>query len=147
MKLSQRKENVRQICILVARVAKIMDSLLKDTCMILCAVTAEVTALDNRKKISKRHRVFLARGQSWNKNSQKRKSEKYSRFKHELKWLFFLIFYAHQRGWNVRENQKWSKQSYLTTSREDTRETYRSGVLCYWPTVLTSILLNRPLMS
>ena len=41
-----------------------MDSWLKDTYMILCAVTAEVTALDNREKISKRHRVFLARGQS-----------------------------------------------------------------------------------
>ena len=48
----------------VARVAKIMESWIKDTSMILCAVTAEVTALDNREKISKRHRVFLARGQS-----------------------------------------------------------------------------------
>ena len=36
--------------ILVARVAKIMESWIKDTYMILCAVTAEITALDNRKK-------------------------------------------------------------------------------------------------
>ena len=83
--------------ILVARVAKIMESWIKDTYMILCAVTAEITALDNRKKISKRHYVFLARGQLCNKSSQKRKSEKYNRFKHEMKSLFFLIFYAYQR--------------------------------------------------
>ena len=39
--------------ILVARVAKIMESWIKDTYMILCAVTAEITALDNRKKSQK----------------------------------------------------------------------------------------------
>ena len=54
----------------LARVAKIMDSWLKTPT--LHAVTAEVAELNNRKS-SKRRRVFPARGQSRNKNSQKRK--------------------------------------------------------------------------
>ena len=47
--------------ILVSRVAKIMNSCFKTPT--LSTVTAEVTDLNNRK-ISKRHRVFPAKGQS-----------------------------------------------------------------------------------
>ena len=88
----------------------------------LHVVTAEVIEL-NKRKISKRHRVFPARGQSLNNNSRKRKSfKKLHRFKHELKFLF-LFSTLNRGGWNVGEKQ-WGKHSYLATSRADIREAH-----------------------
>ena len=73
----------------VAKVAKIMDSWFKDTAIIYSYGRGYL----NNKKISKRRRVFPARGQSWNANSQKKR--KIKRFKHELKVTFFSTFYAY----------------------------------------------------
>ena len=51
--------------------------------------------IKEQKKSQKDVVYFLsARGKSWNKNSQKRKSLKNYSFKHELEITFLLIFYA-----------------------------------------------------
>ena len=51
---------------------------------------------------------------------------KIERFKHELKVTFFSISYAYRPLSEEIENlekNRWRKQSYLTTSRKDIRET------------------------
>ena len=108
----------------------------------LHAVTAEVTELNNRK-IRKRRRVFPARGESWNMNSQKRKSFK----KHESKTTFLLIFYAKQR--RLKRYGKTIGKAVIAGNfkRGGKRSPYDSGVLLYWLTVLTCTHFNRPMMS
>ena len=105
----------------------------------LYAVPAEVTKLNNRKKISKRHHIFPARGQPWN-NSQKRKSFlKNYRFKHELKLLFFLIFTLNWGSW------KTMGQAVIPGNfKRYERSPNDSGVLFYWLTVHTCIFFNQP---
>ena len=102
----------------------------------LHAVTAEVIELNNRN-ISKRRRLFPARGQSWNMKHEIRVAEseksfkKLHRFKHELKITFFFQFSTLNRGgWNVAE-KRWGKQSYLATSRGDIREAYTILAYCF----------------
>ena len=54
--------------------------------------------IKEQKKSQKNVVYFLsAKGKSWNKNSQKRKSLKNYSFKYELEITFLLIFYAWQR--------------------------------------------------
>ena len=78
--------------------------------------------IKKQKKIRKRRRVSLARGQ--------KKFLKITGWKTYWKFLFFFIFYAYRGGWNVRE-KRWGKQSYLATSREGIREANAIVVYCF----------------
>ena len=82
------------------------------------AVTPEVTEINNRKYQKTTSCIFSQRT-IMIQNSWKRKSLKKLQVQTRVKNYFsFLIFYAEQRCWNVRE-KRWGKQSYLATSRED----------------------------
>ena len=87
----------------------------------LYPVTPEVTELNNRK-YQKKTSCTSSQRTTMEQNSRKQKFlKKITVSNTSWKVLFFLIFYAKQRGLNVRE-KRWSKQPYLATSREDLRE-------------------------
>ena len=80
---------------LISESSKIMESWLKDT-YIIYAVTVEVTEFNNRKNL-RRSPVFPARGQSWNKNSQREKVQKRKKKKKitglNMSWKCKFYFY------------------------------------------------------
>ena len=96
------------------------------------ATHSESLQLPNQitERISKRHRVFPARGQSWNNKSQNRKSFKKLQVQIRVENDFSFQFLRETKEVETLGEKWWSKQSYLATSREDVREAHT--ILASW---------------